>query len=217
MLYDDKDLFFIERLILWGKVNFRIFPWRKQGITVFESLIAELLLRKTSSIQVINIYQDFINRFSGPEELLVASDYDIIELIKPLGLYKQRVRVLKDIASILINQGLPRSLIELKKLPHVGNYIANAVSCFCLGERVAIIDTNIIRIISKFYGLSGSTDARRNKDVVLIAKDLLPIENFVDYNYALLDFGALVCTGRSKPKCDLCVIRAKCDYQGNKA
>ncbi|KAF1083758.1 A/G-specific adenine glycosylase [Sporotomaculum syntrophicum] len=204
------EKFFTNQLLLWGNNNYRLFPWRIHGIGVYESLIAELLLRKTTASQVLKVYPEFLCAFPRPEKLLESPTSSLENIIKPLGLYKQRVKVLTDIARVLVTKGLPRSLDEIRELPHVGIYIPNAIACFCLGERVPVIDTNVSRIYSRFFGLNGPRDVRRNKEVQNLAWQLLPESGFVEFNYALLDFGALVCKGRGKPRCGNCPVNTRC-------
>ncbi|MCF8011354.1 MAG: hypothetical protein K9L17_10650 [Clostridiales bacterium] len=210
--YEDK-FFFIDNLLFWGDINFRIFPWRVKNITVYESLIAELLLRKTTALQVEKVYSSFLEAFPSSEKLLYSPVQDIEKIIKPLGLYQQRVKVLKDISKVLVEKGIPKSIDEIKALPHVGIYIPNAVSCFCLGKRVPVIDANVVRIYSRFLGLNGPRDVRRNKEVKKIAWEMLPCKNYIKYNYALLDFGALVCKGRGRPKCKECPVESSCNFR----
>jgi len=210
-IYGNEE-FFVDQLLIWGKNNFRLFPWRIPGIGVYESLIAELLLRKTTAAQVEKVYPKFLRVFPRPEKLLESPASSLEDIVKPLGLYKQRVKVLKDIAGVLVTKGLPRSLDEMRELPHVGIYIPNAIACFCLGERVPLIDANVSRIYSRFFGLNGPRDVRRNKEVQDLAWQLLPESKFIEFNYALLDFGALVCKGRGKPKCGDCPVNTGCKF-----
>lgn len=208
-IYEPRS-FFTNQLLLWGKNNFRFFPWRISGIGVYESLIAELLLRKTTASQVLKVYPEFLRVFPRPEKLLESSTSHLEDIIKPLGLYKQRAKVLKDIARVLVTKGLPQSLDKIRELPHVGIYIPNAIACFCLGERVPVIDSNICRIYSRIFGLNGPRDVRRNKEVQNLAWKLLPKDKFIEFNYALLDFGALVCKGRGQPMCVECPVNTCC-------
>jgi len=209
---DLKKKYFVKKILAWGKKNIRKFPWRKHGITFYESLIAELLLTKTSSKQVESIYDDLIRKYPTPQAILAALDNDVLEIIKPLGLYNQRIKALKNTCQILIEKGLPISPNDFYELPFVGSYIYNAISCFCFNKRIPIIDTNVIRIYSRYFDLEKTKDARRNKEVSQIAEQLIPPRKYVLYNYTLLDFGSLVCTGKGKPKCAACPVSASCSY-----
>ena len=202
--------FFVNQILEWTQSNYRCFPWRKEDVGIYESLIAELMLRRTTSKQVESVYFEFVETFSSPDILEQASLIQLESLLMPLGLKSQRSVALKKIASFLVQQGIPTSLDEIKTLPHVGTYISNAVGCFSLGLRVPIIDSNVIRIFSRFFGVSSIPDNRRNKDIQLLANEILPQNEYVSYNYGLLDFGAIVCV--KNPNCSECMLSQFCHY-----
>lgn len=208
----DDMQFFADQVMLWGKHNFREFPWRNQGVTPYGILVAEVLLRKTTSHQVESMYAAFMARFPDPESILDVPQELLLDAVRPLGLYKQRVVALTSIAQVVKDRGMPQCYGQVRELPHVGQYISAAVSCFAFAERQPVVDSNVIRLYSRFFGLSGLPDNRRNKQVGDLASEILPDRGYVLFNYSLLDFAAAVCTGRGKPHCHGCPLQVRCAH-----
>lgn len=107
---------------------------------------------------------------------------------------------------------VPLQRSDLLKLPGVGLYISNAVRSFAFNAPVPILDTNTIRIFDRLFGLrSKLARARTDKTLETEIGNYLPKHNSREFNYALLDFGALVCTAQ-RPKCEACPLRSICQY-----
>ena len=208
---DDRH-FFVDHILSWGRNNLRSFPWRRDGATLYGILVAEMLLRKTTSSQVSSVYPEFLARFPNSEALQAAPSDAVRETVRSLGLHKQRAAALKGVADYICEWGEPRDYDDIVSMPHVGQYIAGAVSCFALGERRPIVDTNVIRLYSRFFGLSGAKDNRRNHQVRGLADETLPEDDYVLFNYSILDFAASICTGRGKPRCTSCPLAERCEY-----
>jgi len=203
---------FANSLLRWFKQNKRNFQWREKE-NPYEVLIAEILLRKTDASKVTKVYDVFLKKYPDPERLATAPLKEIEDVLKPIGLYKRRAKELKCLAKILIDKydgKVPDSKEELEKLPGVGEYIANAVLCFAYGKSVPIVDTNLIRILDRVFGVrSTKSRPRMDKELWQFAEKILPKKEAKNFNLAILDFAALVCTAK-KPKCQNCPIRELC-------
>ncbi len=214
---DKNKAFFNENIVKWGKSNLRDFPWRK-NITPYRILIGELLLQRTTSKQVDDVFNEFIDEYPIPKDLAESDVDKILEIIKPLGLYR-RANALFKLANQLENEHLgviPKNYTDLIKLFGVGKYIANTVLCFSFNERVPIVDTNVIRIFKRFFNFkSDKKYIESDKKIWEFAESLLPKNDCRLYNYSLLDFGNLVCRPKN-PECQDCIIREKCVYYNNK-
>jgi len=198
----------------YGKKGFRGFPWREPGMAPYPLLLAELLLVQTKASDVALIWPKLINRYPTPALLARATVSALSKLLRPLGLQNQRTKALRSLAKYLEQEWagrIPSNIIDLLSLPHVGLYAAAAVSCFGHGERIPIVDTNVLRVLTRIFGLPIQRELRRSRKAWAIAWALLPKEQIKEHNYALLDFAAQVCTPKS-PKCTTCHIKTSCVY-----
>jgi len=207
---------FQERIIAWFKREGRSFYWRTHVLSLWQCLVLELLLKRTRAETVEKFFPSFIAKYNCPEVVMQASDLELEEDLKYLGLQRQRRIALKQIAKTIIrghNGQVPREYVSLISLTHVGRYIANAVLCFSLNQARPIVDTNVARVLTRFHGLEMPKDAREEW-IWELAKKMLPEENWKEYNYSLLDLGALIC--RTRPKCRLCIVVDVCTYSKQK-
>jgi len=204
---------FRRGLVEWYSIAGRRLPWRTSS-TPYAVLVAEVLLQKTDTPKVEQVYDEFMKRWPTVRALADARAKDIRDLIRPLGL-KYRATRLKQIAeAILVKHGgvVPREFKDLKSLPGVGAYIASAVRCFAHGEPCAIVDTNVMRVLRRACGFrSRSPRPWEQSSTWRIAQSLLPSEHVREFNWALLDLGALVCTD-AYPYCGQCPLRRLCLY-----
>jgi A/G-specific adenine glycosylase len=193
--------------------RYRSFPWRDSEIGAFGLLIAEVLLRQTKGDDVVGPWLALMARYPDASRLSRAREATLKRILQPLGLQNQRARALREIATALVawHQGqVPTTLQELLLLPHVGMYAASAVSCFAFGERLPIVDTNVLRVFRRISGVTLKRDLRRSLEAWSLAWSILP-RDATKHNYGMLDFSALICTPRN-PKCEVCELRAICAY-----
>jgi A/G-specific adenine glycosylase len=192
----------------------RELPWRKPGIEPFELLVAELLLVQTKAADVAKIWPILIARYPTAERLARAQTRSITGLLQPLGLQNQRARALKRVSRAIIKwfDGTPpRSIPELLSLPYVGLYVACAVASFNYGQRVPIVDANVLRVFGRITGIEPGKELRRGTKVWEMAWGILPKKSVALHNYGLLDFAAQVCKVRA-PSCSSCDLKAICAY-----
>ncbi|HMF31177.1 MAG TPA: hypothetical protein VKK79_07175 [Candidatus Lokiarchaeia archaeon] len=206
-----------EALLSWydrcGRKNL---PWRRLR-KPFAILLAEVLLQRTNAGKVRNYFSQIYAVLPDLRHLLAISQGNLQELLKPLGLFQRRAVHLKRLAEQLqadFGGRVPQTYEELSSLMGLSDYIPRAVLCFAWGERVAIVDLNVIRIYARMFSIQpkSSEDPRRTPQLTQLAEDLLPPTRYVKkYNWALLDLGALICKSRV-PLCEQCPISGYCDY-----
>jgi len=211
----------ITRAISWSiSLNRdRELPWRVEK-DPYKILVAELLLRRTQGEKVVPVYLELVRRYPTPQALALASIDELRKILQPLGLHNTRARELKELGRVLVERyggEVPRELNELLSLPGVGEYVARAVRVLAFNFKDPLVDTNIIRVISR---ISGIELKQQNPKHVKFVHNVLSrvIEMFPDAkraNLALLDFAAVICKARN-PRCsecfarDLCATYAKC-------
>ncbi len=207
--------FFRRQIITWFGQNKRRFAWRENN-DPYRTLIAEMLLQQTDAGKVSLVYSEFIQRYPNTSELAKAKPEDVQKFISKIGLnYRawRLVNIAKDINEKFAGH-VPDSEAELMRLPGTGKYIANAVLSAAFGRRTAVVDTNIVRILERFFGIQSQRPrAWTDHEIWHIAHNLLPRKSADcrDWNYALIDFCALVCR-HYNPKCSDCVCAKQCLY-----
>lgn len=206
------ELQFQEQLLAWHAVHVRPFPWRVPE--PYSVLVAECLLHRTRADQAARVYSSFLRLYPTPAALARADSAAVRTVLAPLGL-TWRIDLLVTMARALvaIHHGcVPDSRPELLALPGVGSYIADAVLCFGFCQPMALVDTNTIRVAGRYlYGAAWQGDMRKNPRVAAAVRRLIDAERPVASNYALLDFGAMVCAAR-RPNCGACPVSARCVY-----
>ncbi len=206
--------FFLNNLLEWGNNNYRNFCWRID-ISPYKVLVSELMLQRTTANQVEKVFTRFIRKYPNIKNLSSSDSEVLIKIIKPLGLYKRRLKVFLTISNQIekyFNCKIPNYYEDLKELFGVGIYIANAILCFSFNEKVPIVDTNIIRIFQRFFNFkSDKKYIETDKKIWEFAKILMPETNYQLYNYSLLDFGSLICKSKN-PECDKCILKKKCYF-----
>ena len=201
---------FRSKLLAWSEHNLRDYSWRRTS-NPYNILVAEFLLQKTDADTVAPIYQAFLENYPTLEELAIAPVEDIAIILQPLGLLF-RAKRLSQTAQIIADRyrgKVPRSQKELLELPGIGKYTARAILSQAFEQSAAVMDTNVARIIERFFGIKGERVKSRCKILWTSADKLAPKTNVGYWNLTLLDFGALTCTARN-PKCDACPLSEKC-------
>lgn len=205
---------FVSKLLSWHNKNALRFTWRETR-NKYRILLAEVLLRKTTRNQVNKIYEKLIKKYPNPKSLALANVRELEKVIEPLGMQKKRSALLIELARYIIskhNGRIPNDLNEIRKLPGVGPYTANAVLCLAYNKPLPLVDTNTIRIVKRVFAIK-SRKARDRTDTKIwsFVKNLIPKRMGRKFNLAILDFANLVCT-QSSPKCPICPIRDICKY-----
>ncbi|MFL6680057.1 MAG: A/G-specific adenine glycosylase [Burkholderiaceae bacterium] len=218
---------FAERVIAWQRAHGRSgLPWQ-QTRDPYLVWLSEIMLQQTQVTTVLGYYARFLQRFPGVAELAAAPIEDVLALWSGLGYYA-RARNLHRCAQAVVGQhggAFPRSAVQLAELPGIGRSTAAAIAAFCFGERVAILDGNVKRVLTRVlaYDLD-IAQAASEKALWTIATDLLPDAPagepmhaaMATYTQGLMDLGATVCTLR-RPACDACPAHAMCQGRASGA
>ncbi|MBL7083864.1 MAG: DNA glycosylase [Candidatus Aminicenantes bacterium] len=203
---------FRNKLIHWFNRNKRTYPWRETR-DPFKVLIAEMMLRRTKADQVKSVYEKLFSEYPDLESLASAENKKLENILYPLGL-KWRTPAFGLVAKDVREKyqcKVPETREELSELPGVGEYVAGAVLSVAYGKKEWIVDSNIVRLFRRYFGIKTSKEGRRDKHVIEMAKIYALGRNPRKFNLAILDFTALVCTPKN-PKCDKCTLKRNCHY-----
>ena len=192
-----------DRLLSWFATARRDLPWRKEPRDPYRVWVSEVMLQQTRVEVVVPYYRRFLRRFPTLEALAAAPLDDVLALWSGLGYYA-RARNLHR-AARACGGALPSTSAELRALPGFGPYTAAAVASLAFGEDVPLVDGNVARVLARAFAIPGDPKTQAWK----IARDLLPPGRGGQFNEALMELGATVCTPRA-PDCPHCPIRPVC-------
>jgi len=203
---------FRRKILRWFERNKRNYPWRNTR-DPFRVLIAEMMLRRTKADQVKEVYRQLFTEYPDVRALAKAKDKKLEKILYHLGL-KWRMPAFSLLARELKEKyqcRVPETREELKTLPGVGEYVAGAVLSIAYNKKEWIVDSNIVRLFKRYFGINTSKEGRRDKHVIEMAKVYSSGRNSREANLAILDFTALICTPRNQ-KCSLCPLAGFCHY-----
>lgn len=202
---------FQQSIIDWYNLNKRDLPWRHSKNPYFIWL-SEVIFQQTRIDQGLPYYLRLINRFPSVTELANANEDEVLKLWQGLGYYS-RARNLHKTAKIIArnyNGTFPSNYTEILALPGIGKYTAAAISSIAFNLPFAVVDGNVIRFLSRLFGVKDNVYFSMGlKKIQAIADSLLIHENPGDFNQAMMEIGALVCTP-SNPSCNLCPLNFAC-------
>jgi A/G-specific adenine glycosylase len=204
---------FSARVVEWQRIHGRhSLPWQ-QTRDPYRVWLSEIMLQQTQVSTVLGYYNLFLQRFPDVASLAAASIDDVFAMWSGLGYYS-RARNLHKCAQAVVSEhggSFPSSSTQLAELPGIGRSTAAAVAAFCFGERVAILDGNVKRVLSRVLAFDGDlASAANERELWAHATRLLPDEGIEAYTQGLMDLGATVCVTRS-PHCLLCPVRVDCE------
>ncbi len=203
---------FADRLLHWFDRDGRHdLPWQHPR-SAYRVWIAEIMLQQTRVATVIPYYQRFLQRFPDLPTLADASLDDVLALWSGLGYYS-RARNLRQAAQLCVAQHdgeLPQSQDALFALPGIGRSTAAAILAQSAGQRLAILDGNVKRVLCRLFGIDGwPGEPTVERQLWQLAGSLLPTRRLADYTQAIMDFGATLCR-RHRPQCGECPFAADC-------
>ena len=204
-----------RKLIDWFRQFGRDFPWRKSS-NPFHVLIAEKLLQQTSvRNEVIEAYLFVTENFPTPQALADANLAILKMHIQPLGLHYRAAELIRMSSELIEKYGgqVPDNQKDLLSIYGIGHYSARAVLSFAFNKDVAVVDTNVARILYRVFDISGKfpPNPARSSRLTSLVQELLPAGKSKAFNWAMLDHGALICLPRH-PICDKCPINEHCLY-----
>ena len=203
---------FSQRLIAWQVQQGRhSLPWQNTR-DPYLIWLSEIMLQQTQVLTVIPYYQRFLQRFPTILSLATADQDAVLGLWSGLGYYA-RARNLHRCAQVLVAEyaaSFPSTALQIAQLPGIGRSTAAAIAAFAFSERVAILDGNVKRVLTRFFAIEGFPgQAAIERQLWLLAEALLPLSDIEAYTQGLMDLGATLCT-RSLPRCPACPLRDNC-------
>jgi A/G-specific adenine glycosylase len=200
-----------QRLLDWYEREARSLPWRGSG-DPYAVWVSEIMLQQTRVDTVIPYFERWMGRFPTITALAEASEQDVLKSWEGLGYYS-RARLLHRSARLVMERhagALPPTRIALEALPGIGAYTAGAIASIAFGADEAALDGNIRRVLARFFAVRTPARSREGETQLwALARQHLPPGRAGDFNQALMDLGATVCTPRS-PNCLLCPLNEPC-------
>jgi A/G-specific adenine glycosylase len=202
---------FRKQLLGWFRQYQRDLPWRRTK-DPYRIWLSEIMLQQTRVAAVIPYYERFLERFPDIDALAVAPQEDVLRLWSGLGYYS-RARNLQRAAQEIVARhdgAFPRTEKEALALPGIGSYTAAAILSIAYGEKHAVLDGNVARVLARTFAMRGDLrDAERWQSLQKSADALLAPKFSSDWNQAMMELGATVCTPQS-PQCLLCPVTRFC-------
>lgn len=200
---------FANTIISWFQENGRALPWRETK-DPYAIWLSEIILQQTRIAQGWEYWERFMAQYPKVEDLAAASEDDVLRLWQGLGYYS-RARNLHAAAKQIVALGkFPDTLEDIKALKGVGDYTAAAIGSFAFDIPAAVVDGNVYRVLSRYFGIDTPINSTQGKkEFAALAQSLIPASDAVAYNQGMMDFGAIQCTPQS-PKCLLCPLAETC-------
>ncbi len=208
---------FQQNLIGWFRLNQRPLPWRRHN-KPYEVWVSEIMLQQTQMETVLPYYDRWMKAFPSLEALARADSKRVLKLWEGLGYYSRARNLHESAKTILRSHGgiFPDDHEKIRAIKGVGRYTAGAIASIAFNQDKPIVDGNILRVLSRVYAISKPIDVEKNKELFWkLQEDLIPKGNAREFNQALMELGALVCSSQN-PACALCPIRRFCKAFKNK-
>ncbi|WNY27460.1 A/G-specific adenine glycosylase [Methanolapillus ohkumae] len=201
-----------SKLLSWYDVYGRDLPWRVVGAhpNPYVVWVSEIMLQQTTVQTVIPYFYKFMERFPTIEILADADIEDVLLLWQGLGYYT-RAKKLHECAQRVVSDfggKFPKTYAELLKLPGIGPYTAASISSLAFDKPEAVVDGNVIRVISRLYSMTEELDQIK-PEISKRARQMMPQRRAADYTSAIMDLGATVCTPKN-PVCESCPLQSDC-------
>jgi A/G-specific adenine glycosylase len=203
---------FADKLIDWYSVHKRELPWRNQN-DPYLIWLSEVILQQTRVSQGLPYYLRFVEEFPTVHVMAQADESQVLRLWQGLGYYS-RARNMLGTARIIAherNGKFPESYQELLKFKGIGTYTAAAIASLAYEEKVAVVDGNVYRVLSRIFGIEDDiTSTQGKKKFAQLADQLMPDARISTYNQAIMEFGALHCRPQN-PDCQDCIFASVCE------
>lgn len=220
---------FSNQIISWFRENGRALPWRETR-DPYAIWLSEIILQQTRIVQGLEYWERFMAQYPTVEALAAASEDDVLKLWQGLGYYS-RARNLHAAAKQIVEMGkFPDTLEGIKSLKGVGDYTAAAIDSFAFDIPAAVVDGNVYRVLSRYFGIDTPINSTQGKkEFAALAQSLIPgggnekikpeafemeLSPISAYNQGMMDFGAIQCTPQS-PNCLLCPLAETCEALRN--
>ena len=202
---------FAKILLRWYLSNKRDLPWRntKDPYIIW---LSEIILQQTRVAQGLPYFNSFLFKYPTVQDLASAPIEEVMRLWQGLGYYSRARNLHACARDVVGNRAghFPTSYDELLKLKGVGSYTAAAIASFAFNEKVAVVDGNVFRVLSRYFGLAADIASTKGRKIFEeLANQLIPGSDPDEYNQAIMEFGALQCVPK-KPLCEDCPLAAGC-------
>lgn len=202
----------VRQLLAWYARHKRDLPWRRDARDPYRVWIAETLLQQTQTATVIPYYERFLARFPRVRALASASLDEVLKVWEGAGYYARARNLHRAAQEIVTRFGgeIPSTVEELMTLPGIGRYTAGAIASIAFGRDVPVVDGNVTRVLCRYFKITADPKSARTQNALWQrAEKLLPRGRAGDFNQALMELGATVCTPRA-PRCDACPLARGC-------
>jgi A/G-specific adenine glycosylase len=207
---------FVTPILDWYSANARNLPWRQPETSAWAVLVSEIMLQQTPVARVLPAYAAWLARWPTPATLAAATPADALRQWDRLG-YPRRALRLHATAQALVHEHggqVPASVEVLLTLPGIGSYTAAAVASFAFGQRHAVLDTNVRRVLTRLVAGAALPPAATSTAERKLAESLLPADEptAARWSVAVMELGALVCTA-ARPACGSCPVAEQCRWR----
>ncbi len=204
-------MIFSKILNHWYSKNKRDLPWRETK-NPYHIWLSEIILQQTQVKQGLPYYTTFIKEFPTVFDLAKAEEGQVLKLWQGLGYYS-RARNLHATAKYIVadlNGKFPNNYNALLKLKGVGDYTASAIASICYNEEAAVVDGNVYRVLSRYFGINTPINTSKGfKEFKQLAQELIDTQNPSEHNQAIMEFGATQCKPQN-PLCNSCPFQTSC-------
>lgn len=220
---------FSNTILSWFRENGRSMPWRETK-DPYAIWLSEIIMQQTRIAQGWEYWERFMQAYPTVKDLAEASEDDVLRLWQGLGYYSRARNLHAAAKQIVAMGGFPATLEGIKSLKGVGDYTAAAIGSFAFDIPAAVVDGNVYRVLSRYFGIDTPINSTQGKkEFAALAQSLLPVSSTEKilpegfgmelsvgsaYNQGMMDFGAIQCTPQS-PKCLLCPLAETCEALRN--
>ena len=203
-------MLFQNEIIQWYKTNKRTLPWR-ETTDAYVIWLSEIIMQQTRVAQGLPYFNAFVNRFPRVDNFASASEEEVLKLWQGLGYYSRGRNMLMAAKQVMntFEGKFPTRYVDLLKLKGIGEYTAAAISSFSAKESRAVVDGNVFRLLSRYFGMHAIIDSNKGKkEFQVLAQSLIAGYDASIYNQAIMEFGAVVC--KPSPCCEICPLSTGC-------
>ena len=200
---------FTTTLLQWFRENGRVLPWRETR-DPYAIWLSEIILQQTRIEQELPYWQRFMQRWPTVDKLAVATEDEVLREWQGLGYYSRARNLHTAAKQIVAYGGFPTTIEGIRSLKGVGDYTAAAIGSIAFNLPAAVVDGNVYRVLSRYYGIATPINTTEGKkEFMALAQSLLPKNEASAFNQAMMDFGAIQCTPQS-PLCPSCPLQETC-------
>lgn len=207
---------FSEHILAWYHQHKRALPWRETK-NPYIIWLSEIILQQTRVEQGTPYFHRFLESYPNVTKFAEAEESEILRLWQGLGYYSRARNMHKASKQVIdLHSGeFPTRYADLLRLPGVGEYTAAAISSFSSNHPHAVLDGNVFRVLSRYFGIDESINSSKGKKIFSqLADEMLDRDHPAEYNQAIMDFGSIQCKPKN-PKCEECVLRLDCRAYGD--